>query len=202
MKLKLWIPAFAIGLLGIWVLFASIFRPPHKFSGTVLEPPMAVQDFTLKNFDGRDFRLSDQRGKIMLMFFGYTSCPDFCPTTLAQFRRIKESLGQQADSVRFVFVTADPERDTPERIGAYLSNFDRAFLGLYGSQAELQSVYDEFGIFVEKQDINSAAGYLVSHTTSVLLIDWDGNLRMTFPYGTETNAMSEDISQILNDRQQ
>jgi protein SCO1/2 len=163
----------------------------------LIDPPIPVDDFTLQRPDGQSFTLSDQQGKVVLIFFGYTSCPDVCPTTLADFKQIRARLGDAAGNVQFVFITVDPERDTPERIGQYVTTFHPAFIGLTGSQAELESVYAGFGVFVEKEDTGSSAGYLVSHTSRVYVIDQDGKLSLTFPFGMEAEAMAEDIAHLV-----
>jgi protein SCO1/2 len=171
---------------------------PVSFRGTVLEQPEAVPDFTLTDQHGQPFRLSDQRGSVVLLFFGYTFCPDVCPTTLATWRTVHDDLGSEAGRVRFVFVTVDPERDTPERLGAHLNAFSPDFVGLTGTQDQLQAVYDTFGVYVQKQPSSgSAAGYLVSHTATTFVLDGTGNWRLVESYGTEAADIVYDIRQLL-----
>ena len=171
-----------------------------SFRGSPLDDPVAVPDFTLTNQYGETFRLSDQRGNVVLLFFGYTSCPDVCPTTLATWRKVHEGLGDDADQVRFVFVTVDPERDTPERLGLHVNAFNPDFVGLAGTQEELQPVYDVFNVFFEKDESSgSALGYLVSHTATAFLIDRDGMWRLRIPYGTEAVDIVHDIQPLLAD---
>jgi protein SCO1/2 len=191
--------AFAFGLAGLAVaaVLAVTLLRREPFHGSVIEPPAPAQDFTLDNFDGRPFRLTDQRGKVVLLFFGYTSCPDVCPTTLAEFRQLRERLGSRAGDVVFVFVTVDPARDTPEKIGSYLTLFAPDFYGLSGPADALEPVYRAYGVYAEKQEGGSAAGYLVTHTSSVYVIDRGGNLRMTFPYGTPLEDMLADVRRLL-----
>jgi len=102
-------------VLTSWALFACTAGTP-SFRGTVLDPPQAVQDFTLTDQNGQPFRLSDQKGNVVLLLFGYTFCPDVCPTTLGTWKRVYEALGADAKNVRFVFVTVDPDCDKPERL--------------------------------------------------------------------------------------
>ncbi len=191
-------PLFILtAVLGVALVAGFVFRRPYAFHGTVINPPLPVTDFSLQTANGESFRLSDQEGKIVLLFFGYTSCPDVCPTTLAIFKQVHERLGDDAQMVRFVMITADPDRDTPEKVAAYVAQFNSEFIGLSGSLADLGTIWKELGVFVEKQDSGSAAGYLVSHTASVYVIDQNGDLLMTLPYGTSAIDMANDLTQHL-----
>jgi len=195
-----YIPIYVLSaLLGIVVFLVFVFEKPYTFSGTVIEPPLPVGDFLLQTANNEPFRLSDQKGRITLLFFGYTSCPDVCPTTLAEFKQVYEKLGDDAQNVQFVMITADPERDTPDRISEFVSYFNPVFVGLSGERSELEKVYKEFSVFVEKQETGSAAGYLVSHTSSVFVLDRNNDLRLTFPYGTSASEMTDDIAQLLKE---
>ncbi len=184
-------------VIGLTILVEFVFRKPYSFHGTVINPPLPVTDFTLQTANNEAFRLSDQKGKIVLLFFGYTSCPDVCPVTLATFKQVYDNLGEDSQKVRFVMITADPERDTPEKVAAYASRFNSEFIGLSGSLSDLEPIWKQLGVFVEKQDSGSAAGYLVSHTSSVYVLDPNGSLLMTFPYGTTEIDMANDLSQLL-----
>ena len=194
------IPLYIVSaILAIALLITFVFQKPYTFNGTVIDPPLPIEDFVLQTGINESFRLSEQNGKITLLFFGYTNCPDVCPTTLAEFKQVSENLGDEAQDVQFVMVTADPERDTPERMGEFVSFFNPSFMGLSGERSELEKVYKDFSVFIEKQESSSAAGYLVSHTSSVFVLDKETNLRITFPYGTSANEMTDDISQLLNE---
>src|SRR5690349_405860 len=103
---------------------------PHQFAGTAFEDPPVAFAFEGTNYDGTPFRMSEQAGKVVVLFFGYTSCPDICPLTLAEFKQLNDLLGEQAENVAFVFVTVDPERDTQERMASYVSAFNPAFYGV------------------------------------------------------------------------
>ncbi len=170
-----------------------------SFKGQVRQPVKPAPDFTLTDQHGRAFRMSEQKGNVALLYFGYTYCPDVCPTTLGDFKRLHKLLGEKADRVKFVFVTADPERDKPERLKKYLEIFNPDFLGLVGTDAELQDVYSKYDIYVKKEAAEgSAADYLVSHTASVSLIDPDGNLRLIYDFGTSAEDMAADIEKLLS----
>ena len=184
-------------VIALGIRIEVVFRRPYSFHGTVINPPLPVTDFSLQTGDDVVFRLSEQKGKIVLLFFGYTSCPDVCPTTLAIFKQVNQRLGDDAQKVRFVMITADPDRDTPEKVTAYVAQFNSEFIGLSGNLSDLESIWKELGVFVEKQDSGSAAGYLVSHTASVFVIDQNGNLLMMLPYGTSAIDMADDLTQLL-----
>lgn len=197
-----------IGLIGLGVVSGLaltlaagywIFQINYTYQGVLIDPPVPAPDFTLQDQTGASFRLQDQRGKIVLIFFGYTNCPDVCPVTLSQYRRIKAGLGGQADRVSFVFITVDPERDTPEKIKSYMANFDPAFHGLTGDSGALQSVWKDYGVYVEKQELGSAAGYLVDHSARIYLIDAQGNWRLNYPYGMEASQILRDVQHLLRE---
>lgn len=186
-------------VLSVWlgVLVACESAAP-AFRGTVLDPARPVEDFTLTDQQGETFQLSNQRGQVVVLFFGYTFCPDVCPTTLATWKKVHEALGEDADQVRFVFVTVDPARDTPERLGEHVERFNPDFVGLTGPVEALEAVYQTFGVFYEKDTASeSAAGYLVSHTASVFVLDTEGNWRLHHSFGTPVEDIVHDIRQLL-----
>lgn len=169
----------------------------YQYNGVVIDPPAPAPDFTLTDQHGQPFRLNDQRGKAALIFFGYTNCPDVCPITLSEFKRVKALLGDQAERVKFIYITVDPERDTVTRMAEYMPNFDSQFVGLTGDPAAMEQVWKEYGVYIQKQEAGSAAGYLVDHSTRTYLIDPDGNWRLNFPYGMEPEKIVRDLRQVL-----
>ncbi|MEJ2211037.1 MAG: SCO family protein [Anaerolineae bacterium] len=169
-----------------------------SFRGTVLDPPIEVPDFQLIDEHGQPWRLSEQRGKVVFLFFGYTSCPDVCPTTLASWSQAYRGLGKDAGRVRFVFVTVDPERDTPERLAMHVDAFEPDFVGLTGPQADLEAVYNIFGVYHEKDTSSqSALGYLVSHTATAFVLDPEGRWRLDESYGTLPEDLVHDARQLM-----
>lgn len=183
-------------ILGL-LLLSSCGGP--RFHGNVRQPVQPAPDFSLIDQEGRTWRLSDHKGGVVVMYFGYTYCPDVCPTTLGDFKRIQTALGEKADEVWFVLITVDPERDTPERLGKYISFFSPHFVGLTGSVEDLTPVYEAYDIYVEKvYPEDSAADYLVNHTATVFLVDPEGNWRLVYEYGTPPDEIAEDIDDILN----
>lgn len=189
---------FVVGV-AVFAGWLALRRPP-EFVGVALEPPLPAPEIVLQTVDGTTFRLTEQRGKVVALFFGYTTCPDVCPATLAELRQIRAELGAQADDLQVVFISVDPQRDTPERIQEYVSRFDPAFIGLTGSEAELQPIWDAYGVFREEVDTGSAAGYLVNHSARTYLIDRSGYLRLTLNFGTSINDMRHDILILLKEK--
>ena len=195
---------FLIGISSFLFLLALgtavlIFAKPASFRGTTFaEPYPAASEIDLARSDGSRFRLSELRGDIVLLFFGYTSCPDVCPATLAELRQALSELKEQdAERVKVVFVTVDPERDSPERVQEYVDRFNPAFIGLSGTQTELEKTWAEYGVYREIAAEQSAAGYIVNHTARVSLIDRQGNLRISFSFDTPVEDIVHDLKLML-----
>lgn len=188
-------------LLVLSYLALSMCGQPYQFHGTEIQPPNPAADFTLADFNGRPFRLSDQRGKVVLLFFGFTSCPDVCPTTLSEMQKVWRDLGSDAESVRFVMVTVDPDRDTPDRLRRYVTSFNPAFVGLHGSAAELEPIYKAYGVLAIKRELpNSALGYTMDHTASTFVIDRAGQWRLMLPYQTPVADILGDVRALARER--
>jgi protein SCO1/2 len=194
---------FLVGLMSFLLIGAVgagvfLFSKPASLRGTTYAEPYPVApEFELTRANGNTFQLSEQRGKIVMLFFGYTSCPDVCPTTMAELNQALRELGSQADQVQVIFVTVDPQRDTPERVQEYVNHFNPSFIGLSGPEAELSKVWSDYGVFREVVEGKSAAGYLVDHTARVTLIDQQGNLRVSFPFDTPVEDIVHDVEQLL-----
>jgi protein SCO1/2 len=169
-----------------------------SFRGSALDEPVEVPDFGLVDQRGEAFRLSELRGNVVMLFFGYTQCPDVCPTTLITWREVRETLGKDADKVRFVFVTVDPERDTPEQLGLHVSAFHPEFIGLTGPPDELEALYEVFDIFSEKvASPGSATSYLITHTATTFVLDSEGRWRLRESYGTPVEDLVHDMRLLL-----
>ena len=191
------------GVMGLALVLLGwrLFETPYSFRGSLIDPAVRAYEFTLTDQDGGQFRLGEQRGKVVLVFFGYTNCPDVCPVTLTEFKRIREDLGELAEQVRFVFITVDPERDSVERLKSHLINYDPVIVGLTGERSQLEPVWKNYGVYQAKRDEGSAAGYLVDHTSRTYLIDPDGNWRLTYPFEMERDAIVEDIEHLLQEQE-
>jgi protein SCO1 len=187
-------------IIGAVAAGVILFSKPDSYRGTTYAEPYPVApEIELTGAAGTDFLLRDMRGKVVALFFGYTSCPDICPTTMAELNQALESLGPQADQVQVLFVTVDPQRDTPERIQEYVDHFNPEFIGLSGSEPELAKVWNDYGVFRQVMEGTSAAGYLVDHTARVTLIDQQGNLRVSFPFDTPVEDVVHDLKLLLNE---
>ncbi len=186
--------------LGMGIAIAvgiNYIAKPYAYQGSLIDPPSPAVDFSLGSGDGSTFQLKEQRGNVVLLFFGYTHCPDVCPTTLYDFKQIKARLGKLSEKVQFVFVTVDPKRDTITHLHDYVTAFDPAFIALGGDFIELETVWSAYGVYREEKNFGSAGGYLVNHTARVYVIDLEGKLRLTFPFGMAPEAMTKDVMQLL-----
>lgn len=199
MKKSIWI--FIFGLVAGFVLIALIALPklqPYTFHGTVLQSPQPAPDFKLTANHGKIVSLKDFEGKLVMLYFGYTFCPDVCPATLSELGGALDLLGNQAQDVQVIMISVDPERDTPEMLAEYVAHFDPSFLGVTGTAEEIAQVATLYGIFYEAHEGTEATGYLVDHTATVMVIDQTGHLKLVFPFGTPAENIAEDLSHILN----
>lgn len=198
-KKTILVGALVFGLVGIATLAVWLLRPPDGLRGTTYaEPYPAAPPIQLIRGDGSSFQLSDLQGNVVLLFFGYTTCPDICPTTMAELKTAVDRLGEeQAGQVKVVFVTVDPQRDTPQRVQEYANHFNKEFIGLSGPEPELAKVWSEYGIFRQVAEGASEAGYLVDHTARIFLIDQDGNLRSSYGFGTPVEDLVHDLELLL-----
>ncbi|MBK9125809.1 MAG: SCO family protein [Chloroflexi bacterium] len=176
--------------------------PPPAYlddlNGAVFDPPRVLTDFTFDSTTGEPFRLADHRGEIVLIYFGYRTCPDFCPTTFTELRQIYLELEEPADRVKVLFVTVDPERDTLDLMTQYVGGFHQDFIGLRAEGDPLQSVMDQFGVVAEKRPLgDSPLAYLIDHTASIFLINPDGRLMVQYLYGTDYRLIRDDLQRIL-----
>ncbi len=165
------------------------------------DPPRAAPDFTLPTTRGGEFRLSRLLGKVVALTFGYTSCPDVCPTVLAELSQLRVRLGAAAKRVQVVYVSVDPERDNAARLRAYTEQFDKTFLGLTGAPEQLTPVWKAYGVSVVRRDLpgSKPPTYLIHHSASVFLIDPTGRLRVMAPFGTPLDDVLHDVRALLEE---
>jgi len=154
------------------------------------------KDFRLTDHTGKARTLADFRGKVVVMFFGYTRCPDVCPTTLAELKAVKEQLGGDGERLQVLLVTVDPERDTPELLASYVPAFDASFLGLYGDNAAISKVARDFKVFYQKNPGKASDSYTVDHTAGSYIFDPQGRLRLFARHGNTAN-LAADIRTLL-----
>jgi protein SCO1/2 len=151
----------------------------------------------LPDQDGKPRTLDDFRGKVTVVFFGYTQCPDVCPTTMAELAQVKKSLGPDGDRIQGVFVTVDPERDKPELLKAYMTSFDPSFIALRGSPEQTQATAKEFKVFYAKVPGKAEGSYTMDHTAGSYIFDTQGRLRLFVRYGGGADALAADLKTLL-----
>lgn len=175
-------------------------QPAYAFHGGEYLPPAVAPALDLLDQNGQPFSLADERGNVVLVYFGYTTCPDLCPTTLSDFQVVKDDLGADAGRTRFVLVTFDPERDTQQRLQEYLAFFDPDFIGLRGDNDQTAALTRAYGVTVKRVEYpESATGYLLDHTALIYAVDTDGRLRLAFPYGTDPALVAQDVRHLLHE---
>ena len=187
--------ACAIVLLAMlcphWVLAAG----PAALKAGTFDPPAMAPELTLVSSKGGTLKLADFRGKVVLLGFGFTSCPQVCPTTLAVLAQAKKKLGAQGRQLQVVYVTVDPERDDAARMRAYLKGFDPSFVGGVGTPAQLAAVRQKYGVTAQRKPVGDS--YSVGHSSSVYLIDRKGRLRAMMPYGRTPADFVHDVRVLL-----
>lgn len=157
-----------------------------------------AQGFQLTDFNGQPRSLADYKGKVVVVFFGFTQCPDVCPTTMNEMAQVKKLLGTDGDKLQVVFISIDPERDTPEVLKAYMGSFDPSFAGLYAASPEaLAALAKDFKIFYKKVDGKTPTSYSMDHTAASYVYDPQGRLRLYARYGMGAQAMADDIRLLL-----
>ena len=201
LRIVLWI-AVAAALCGLGALsvggFTLLSREAGRSGASLQAGAPLGGAFQLVDAKGAPVSEAVFREKPSVTLFGYTHCPDVCPTGLTEMGNWIEALGPDADKLRFVFVTVDPERDTPDKLDQYLAFFDPSFIGLSGNPETIQNVERDYGIFAARDEFgDSAMGYLMSHTTSYLAIDRDGKLRLVISHGTDPEIVAEDLRHLV-----
>ena len=181
------------------VCLAGCGKPGDRpaFQSTDITGANFGHDFELVDFNGKQRHLADFRGKVVVMFFGFTHCPDVCPTTLAEFNAALEQLGDAAGQVQVLFVTVDPERDTPDVLRGYVTAFNDQFLGLTGTPEQIAKVAKEYKIVYQKVPGSSPDNYSVDHSAGTYIYDEQGRLRLFASYGLGAEAIASDIAQLL-----
>jgi protein SCO1/2 len=172
--------------------------PKPAFQNTDVTGLDYARGFTLTDHNGKQRTLADFKGKVVVLFFGYTQCPDVCPTTMAEMASVMKDLGPAADKVQVLFVTLDPERDTRELLASYVPQFDKRFLGLYGTPADIARTAKEFKVFYSKVPGSSPDNYSIDHTAGSYVFDRDGKLRLFVRHGQGPGPLAHDIRQLLS----
>lgn len=191
------IPFWLATMAAVFGAMCAVAAARPVFKAGVFEPPRAAPEISLQASTGGTLSLADYRGKVVLLGFGFTSCPEVCPTTLAVLAQARKRLGAQADQVQVVYVTVDPERDSAERMRGYLKGFDPTFVGGTGTPAQLAAIRKNYGVMAERQNIGDS--YTVGHSSSVYLIDRKGLLRAMMPYGRLPDDYVHDVRALLSE---
>jgi protein SCO1/2 len=178
-------------------LLAACGGEAPKFTLTDVTGVDFGKELNLTDHNGKPRTLADFRGKVVTIFFGFTHCPDVCPTTLAEMAQVMKDLGPDADKLQVLFVTVDPERDTPQVLKQYVPAFNPAFLGLYGDAAATTRAAKEFKVFFQKQP-DKNGGYSVDHSAGTFVLDRQGRLRLFAQYGAGHEALAHDIRILLS----
>jgi protein SCO1/2 len=169
-----------------------------QFRGIDITGADYAQGFQLTDFDGKPRSLADFKGKVVVVFFGYTQCPDVCPTTMGEMAQVKKLLGPEGDKLQVLFISIDPERDTPEVLKAYMASFDPGFLGLYAASPDaLAQLAKDFKVYYKKVDGKTPTSYTMDHTAASFVYDPQGRLRLYSRYGSGAEAMTDDVRLLL-----
>ena len=179
------------------LLLAGCHRGALPFKLTDIGGHMPDLQFQLTDDDGRPARAADYRGKVLLLYFGYTHCPDVCPLTLAHLHAVLQKLGKQADGVRILFVSVDPARDTPEVLHAYVNAFDKRAVGLTGSAGAIEALVKRYRASFTREPGGKDGDYEVSHSSAVYVFDRDGRARVLSTPGTPQDDLVHDLKLLL-----
>ena len=171
--------------------------PAEKFKSTDITGAAFGTDFKLTDHNGVPRTLADFKGKVVVMFFGYTHCPDVCPTTMTDMALALKKLGSDAEKVQVLFVTLDPNRDTQALLAQYVPSFNPTFLGLYADEAATIQIAKDFHIFFQKQEGKNSKQYAIDHTAGNYIYDRDGKLRLFMNYGQDTEIIVHDLKLLV-----
>ena len=179
----------------------SLGSKAPTFNSTDITGAEFARRLELPDVDGQPRTLADWKGKVTVVFFGYTQCPDVCPTTMADLAAIRKSLGADGDKLQSVFVTIDPERDKPELLSAYVGAFDPSFLGLYGDAEATARTAKEFKIIYQKQPGRTPDTYTMDHSAGTFVFDPAGRLRLYVGHGQDAELFEHDLRELLRSAQ-
>ena len=183
-----------------WLCLLFACQPasaPNDFLATDISYTHLGNRLSLTDHTGRPRTLADFNGKVIALFFGYTHCPDVCPTTMSDMKKVMKQLGEQSDQLQVLFVTLDPERDTQQVLSQYVPGFDPRFVGLTGSNAAIATTVNDFKIFSNKVSNHGHSGYTIDHSAGIYIFDQHGKIRLYVNYGTKPTDIANDIKKLL-----
>ena len=186
--------------IGVFLFAWFIVLPrlqPAVFNGQVIQGGAPAPAVALEGPGGQPVSLRDFEGKVVVMYFGYTYCPDVCPVTLSKLATVKEMLGEDGEDMQVVMVTVDPERDTTDVLEKYMSHFDPTFIGLTGDPSDINRIATVYGVYYEPQESTSALGYLVDHTSTLMVVDKSGELKLILPFDLTEEQVAADLARFV-----
>ena len=184
-------------MTGAFTLLAACSENKPGFVAIDITGADYARDFALTDHNGQPRSIKDFAGKVVVLFFGYVQCPDVCPTTMAELAEVKKLLGKDGERLQGLFVTVDPQRDTPEVLKAYMGNFDPTFLALYTTPEKLEALAKDYKIYFKKAEGKSPTSYTMDHSAGCYVYDTQGKLRLYTRYGTGAQPLAADIRLLL-----
>lgn len=192
------VASLVLGLAACSLAFVTGCSPDKpKFNAIDVTGANYAKSFALKDHSGQERKLTDFKGKVVVVFFGYTQCPDVCPTTMTELVEVKRLLGANGDKLQAVFITVDPARDTAELLNAYVTNFDPSFVALIPTPEQLVEVAKDFKIYYKKVEGKTPTSYTMEHSAGSYIFDGQGQLRLFSRYGSGAQALEQDIAVLL-----
>ena len=186
-------------MLASTVLFTACSEQKPAFAAIDVTGADYAKDFSLTDHNGQARSIKDFQGKVVVLFFGYTQCPDVCPTSMAEIAEVRKQLGKDGEKVQALFVTVDPERDTPEVLKGYMGNFDPTFLALYATPDKLAATAKDFKVYYKKVEGKTPTSYTMDHSAGSYIYDTKGALRLYTRYGTGVQPLVSDIKLLLKE---
>ena len=189
--------ALCVALAGCDKLGVTATKPAASFRGADITGADYAKTLSMPDVNGQPRTLGDFKGKVTVVFFGYTQCPDVCPTTMAELAQVKKALGADGDKLQAVFVSIDPERDTPEILKSYMASFDPNFVALRGTLAQTQATAKEFKVYFAKVPGKAEGSYTMDHSAGAFVFDAKGNVRLFERYGAGAEALTADVKALI-----
>ena len=189
--------AYSTAAIGLGAMVVACTDTKPSFVSIDVTGADYAKDFALTDHNGQPRTLKDFAGKVVVIFFGFTQCPDVCPTSMAELAEIKKLLGKNGDKLQGLFITVDPERDTPTVLKAYMANFDPTFLALYATSDKLIALAKDYKVYFKKVDGKTPTSYTMDHSAGSFVYDTQGKLRLYTRYGTGAKPLAQDIEVLL-----